>query len=77
MSRALRGQERLGRLSAPLEPECAPYHVGAPQRGHPSPGWYWTPHGTTHPTYLGFNHIFAEHALITLLGRQPEQPIIS
>jgi hypothetical protein len=66
----IRGWQRLGRLAEPLSPVKAPHHVDAPCKGHPSPGWYWQPRGATHETYLGYNHIYAETALLTLLGRQ-------
>lgn len=67
MARSLRGRDRLARISAPLRPDQPPYHVNAPRRGHPSPGWYWQPAGVAYPTYLGFNHIQAELALLVAL----------
>lgn len=62
----LRGWQRLQRLAEPLNPTTPPYHVDAPRRGHPSPGWYWQPRGVAYPAYLGFNHIYAETALLAL-----------
>jgi hypothetical protein len=63
---------RLDRLARRLDPapDVAPYHVSAVKPGHPSPGWYWRPHGHQHNAYLGFNHVQAELALLTLQERQ-------
>ncbi|HUR85661.1 MAG TPA: hypothetical protein VMY78_09970 [Solirubrobacteraceae bacterium] len=69
MARSPRGRQRLQRVAAPLAPKRPPYHIDAPHKGHPSPGWYWQPAGVAHPAYLGFNHIHAEMALLVELDR--------
>lgn len=63
----LRGARRLAAIAAELEPERAPWWVSQPGGATPAQGWYWIPHGATHPVLLGHNHITAEVALMTLV----------